>query len=617
MEAKQSAVEDKAKESNTEGAKEEEHHFDQPPLTRATGMHNEEEHHVDQPPRNESHRLTVAIRGEAKNQNHEVKDTNDETSDHHGNESRLEYYSDQRERIVRHVLGEDVEDDSSFHGTVEKSLVGEGRKEGAKNEFQRVLVANERQQPEDDSGGYAQGQQRRLSQVGAFAVGGVGEGEETSGARNNHSDDNNNEAVIDGAVLVSNAMCLADQTVLMEEGTNHIGNKQEVIEGTIMHSSDGQRRNVYPWLGVAFLVVTGMVVFLALYLPSSSNSSSGGRNKSQTVHNAANNSLIIYPPFQDDLPTTTLKAILNTSTHEYLANAWMWNDPNFASYSHERQLQRFDLVFFFYLTDGPGWFRNDHWLSYDRNECDWFTQAQNESIMHYDNYPVCDQNNTLRILNLNSNNLQGTLPVVNRFLENMLTFDIGNNQLHGAVPTGAAAANEVLEVFIVSNNHFEGQLLSSGGFRPLGIRVVKLDDNFLLGYNDPLFLFLNNLEILDVSGNLFGRFGSKILETIRSPSLRYFGSTENLYTGTIPTALGFLPALETVDVRGNAGLFGSIPTELGELTNLALLDVSYTNISGPVPTKLCERVETGLLEIRANCSLVVCCSVNSTLPNRS
>ncbi|CAB9504117.1 LRR receptor-like serine threonine-protein kinase At4g08850 [Seminavis robusta] len=124
--------------------------------------------------------------------------------------------------------------------------------------------------------------------------------------------------------------------------------------------------------------------------------------------------------------------------------------------------------------------------------------------------------------------------------------------------------------------------------------------------------YMTKLEILNASSNLFGLFGAKLAETLVSKSLYYFGGADCLFTGTIPSTLGLLPALETIDVHGNVGLFGLIPTELGELTNQALLDVSFTNISGPVPTKLCERVETGLLEIRANCSLVDCCSINAT-----
>ncbi|CAB9504121.1 Leucine Rich Repeat [Seminavis robusta] len=609
----------------------------------------DDEHHVDQLARIERHRQAVAIPDEAKNQNHKVKDTNDETSanhegesrhvyrlyqkdriirsglseggaddskdtnveasGHHDDESRREYYFHQKDRIIRHVLGEDSEDNSSSpNSAVGKDLFRVGRKEGAKNnEHQQELVANEPQR-----------QQNTVQQVGAFAVEGIGAVEERSSEMNDdlviHNSDannNNNEAVIDEAVLVDNDATLGDEAVFMEQGTRRRGNKQEVIEGTIMQNSDVQS-NVYPWLGLAFLAVTGLVVFLALYLPSTSSSLSVGSNSSQNVHDAANNSTIIYPPFQDDLLTSTLKAILNTSTPAYLANVWMWNDPNFANYSHERQRQRFDLAYYYYATNGHNWFRNDHWLSYNINECDWFTQAHNESILHYDNYPVCDENNTLLIFNLNSNNLQGTLPIVNGVLTNILTFDVGNNQLHGAVPAGAAATNEVLEVFIVSNNNFEGQLTSSGGFRPFGIRIIKLDGNFLLGYMDPLHKYLTNLEIVNASSNLFGLYGGKLSESFNSKSLYYYGVADNLLTGTIPTALGILPAMETIDFHGNPGLFGMIPTELGELTNLTLLDLSYTNVSGPVPTTLCDRVGSGLLEIRANCSLVDCCSVNAT-----
>ncbi|CAB9507942.1 Leucine Rich Repeat [Seminavis robusta] len=431
---------------------------------------------------------------------------------------------------------------------------------------------------------------------GAFSVVGIGATTDETQQNNNIETDNNSpssnetEAVIDGAVLVNN------ETDNLEQG-RHV----EVIEGTIMPANQ-QQRNALPTVGLAFAAIVGLGIFLALYLPLTAKS------KSKGDHDHASVVVVIHPPFQDGLSLPTLKAFENTSTPEYRANAWMWNDPNLNSYTPERQLQRYDLAWWYYITNGHNWFRNDHWLSYDVNECDWFTQAHNESILHYDKYPVCGENSTLLILNLNSNNLQGTLPVVNRFLSRMKTFDIGDNNMHGAVPTGPAGNNEVMEVFIVSNNNFTGQLISGTGFKPFGVRVIKMGKNTLHGYHAPLYHVLTKLEVVNIEGNLFGLFDGKLTEAIgNSKPLREYDMSSNFFGGTIPTRLGELAALETIDVHDNADMTGQIPSELGELSSLSFLDVTRTNVSGRVPEKLCERVHIGLMEIRANCSLVECC----------
>lgn len=243
-----------------------------------------------------------------------------------------------------------------------------------------------------------------------------------------------------------------------------------------------------------------------------------------------------------------------------------------------------------------GWFQNDHWLSYDVSECDWFSQAHNDSIVQYDNHPVCDENNTIRKLNLNSNNLTGTLPVINSCLPNVWTLDFGNNNLHGVVPTGPSSENTEMEVFVVSNNHFEGPIISTGRFRSFGLRVIKLEGNNLTGGHGPVYRFLAELEMLNVSGNLLA--GTIPLSLEYATNLVHWAHGNTLKTGTIPTFLGSLSRLETISVEGNVGLTGPIPSELGELTRLALLDVSDTNVTGPIPARLCTRMQAGFWRSR-------------------
>jgi hypothetical protein len=76
-------------------------------------------------------------------------------------------------------------------------------------------------------------------------------------------------------------------------------------------------------------------------------------------------------------------------------------------------------------------------------------------------------------------------------------------------------------------------------------------------------------------------------------------------SGSLPSELGLV--LEKLDAFNNHMVTGTIPSEMGLLTNLRFLNIVGTAITGTVPDELCERNKTGALEIRANCTLVECC----------
>ena len=59
----------------------------------------------------------------------------------------------------------------------------------------------------------------------------------------------------------------------------------------------------------------------------------------------------------------------------------------------------------------------------------------------------------------------------------------------------------------------------------------------------------------------------------------------NQLSGAIPAALGSLTTLTLLDLPGNQ-LSGAIPTALGNLTSLTRLDLSNNNLSGAIPTAL-------------------------------
>lgn len=90
-------------------------------------------------------------------------------------------------------------------------------------------------------------------------------------------------------------------------------------------------------------------------------------------------------------------------------------------------------------------------------------------------------------------------------------------------------------------------------------------------------------------------------------------------TGTIPTEIGLMTSLEILDLSSTTLLTGTIPTELGLLSNLRSVDLGFSALTGAVPSELCTVsadpslfLDTLIVDCGASaevaCSVPDCCS---------
>ena len=70
-------------------------------------------------------------------------------------------------------------------------------------------------------------------------------------------------------------------------------------------------------------------------------------------------------------------------------------------------------------------------------------------------------------------------------------------------------------------------------------------------------------------------------------------------SGSIPSGLGDLSSLTTLDLSGNQ-LTGAIPSGLGDLSNLTTLNLSTNQLSGPIPSELGGLSSLGTLNLSTN-----------------
>ena len=85
--------------------------------------------------------------------------------------------------------------------------------------------------------------------------------------------------------------------------------------------------------------------------------------------------------------------------------------------------------------------------------------------------------------------------------------------------------------------------------------------------------------------------------------------SSNELTGTIPSELGVLTNLHTLNLmKQQRKLVGSIPDEIGSLTNLRYLDLSYNSLTMPIPESLGQLRRLEVLELSNN-------FINGTFPS--
>ncbi|MBN2549925.1 MAG: hypothetical protein JXB15_12250 [Anaerolineales bacterium] len=233
------------------------------------------------------------------------------------------------------------------------------------------------------------------------------------------------------------------------------------------------------------------------------------------------------------------------------------------------------LLDLFNTTSGDTWTDKTDWNS-TLQPCDW--------------HGVVCSGGHVSGLNLEDNNLDGSLPASLDDLDSLETLALGNNYLEGALPEEMQYLTSLTSLSLYNN--------SLSGSLPTWLGSLTNLQSLDLGYNNfsgsvPSSLGgLSNLVTLyldanDLSGSLPASLAG--LTSLYSLYLGY-----NRLEGSLPAWLEDLSGLTELRLESNR-FSGSIPSELGSLTDLEQLNLAYNQLANPLPASL--TALTGLSEL--------------------
>ncbi|KAJ0869442.1 putative protein kinase RLK-Pelle-DLSV family [Helianthus annuus] len=257
------------------------------------------------------------------------------------------------------------------------------------------------------------------------------------------------------------------------------------------------------------------------------------------------------------------------------------------------------------------------------------TFDEEEQLMDFGSNVTCNCTATvchISRIQLRGLNLAGVLPEEFANLTNLTEIDLSRNYINGTIPTrfsqlrvsilslignriSGSIPEEIgdistLEELVVENNLLEGPLPQSLGRLPRLRRFLASANNFT-GTIPESYGNLTNLEDFRVDGSsLSGRIPDFIGNWTNLMRLDLQGTSME---GPIPSSISLLTKLKELRITDLAGtssssfpnlqamtqmtrlilrnclLNGSIPEDIGEPSDLKLIDLSFNNLSGPIP----------------------------------
>ncbi|XP_040967097.1 receptor-like protein 33 [Gossypium hirsutum] len=203
----------------------------------------------------------------------------------------------------------------------------------------------------------------------------------------------------------------------------------------------------------------------------------------------------------------------------------------------------------------------------------------------------------LGTLNLNGNQLEGSIPPSLKNYHNLEVFDLGNNNINDTFPYWLGTRPH-LQVLVLRSNRFHGEMQNyNGTFSFSSLQMIDLSRNGFTGHIPPeLFENLKSMKdiLVDKSGpNYMGGnyYQDSVIITMKGldfklerilTSFTVIDFSSNHFKGSIAKEVGELNSLIVLNFSHNS-LAGNILPSLGKMAALESLDLSSNKLQGRIP----------------------------------
>ena len=257
--------------------------------------------------------------------------------------------------------------------------------------------------------------------------------------------------------------------------------------------------------------------------------------------------------------------------------------------------ERDALIAFYNSTGGDDWHNNSGWLGPAGTEGSW--------------YGVTVRYGHVKELDLNGNNLVGTLPEELGDLSYLEHFRIHYNHLEGGFPASFWNLTELLVFAADYNGNFRGEILPAIG----NMSRLRIFSAPWAGLEGPIPPEIGNLTELNYlllgKNNLSGTLPKELGNCTKLEALGLF---KNQITGPIPDdwqqltelrflAVGYLPRRSDGSwVNEPQQPQGPFPAWIGELRNLTQLKLYSAGLTGEIPESICNLTDIEFLLLDLN-----------------
>ena len=220
--------------------------------------------------------------------------------------------------------------------------------------------------------------------------------------------------------------------------------------------------------------------------------------------------------------------------------------------------EREALIALYNSTDGSNWIDNTGWLGAPDTECTW--------------HGITCQDSKVTNINLEENNLVGTIPPEIGCMSDLLDLRLHRNSLTGVIPAEIENLS-TLQYLNLAVNEFSDSIPSQIG-NLTNLEYLYLYQNSFIGNIPPEIGDLTQLRVLLLGANQL--------------------------TGSIPVQLGNLVNLEYLNLHGNQ-LTGCIPEELGGMSKLDTLNIRDNQLTCDIPATFSNLLLLETFNVTGNC----------------